>query len=217
MKEGENLKLIKLDPSQHFTKPPARYSEASLVKELEKRGIGRPSTYAAIISTIQERGYVTTHNRRFYAERRWATSSPIGSTRASPTRGLRFHRRMGASRRRGLAGERDWKHLLDEFYGDFKKKLEVAEVSEKGMRAYQPTPDQHSLPRVRPADDDSYRLHRRVPRLPGYSLPPKERCKATVNLIPGDDRRGRRGRVRVGVFTASSCPIWSVPRWTPTR
>ncbi|WP_436836156.1 DNA topoisomerase, partial [Escherichia coli] len=69
MKEGENLKLIKLDPSQHFTKPPARYFEASLVKELEKRGIGRPSTYAAIISTIQERGYVTTHNRRFYAEK----------------------------------------------------------------------------------------------------------------------------------------------------
>ena len=69
MNEGEALKLIKLDPSQHFTKPPARFSEASLVKELEKRGIGRPSTYAAIISTIQERGYVAVQNRRFYAEK----------------------------------------------------------------------------------------------------------------------------------------------------
>ncbi|HWK54619.1 MAG TPA: type I DNA topoisomerase, partial [Hyphomicrobiales bacterium] len=64
---GETLKLQKLDPIQHFTKPPARYTEASLVKELEKRNIGRPSTYAAIISTIQERGYVKLENRRFYA------------------------------------------------------------------------------------------------------------------------------------------------------
>lgn len=55
---GEHLPLINIEPSQHFTKPPARYSEASLVKELESRGIGRPSTYASIISTIQERGYV---------------------------------------------------------------------------------------------------------------------------------------------------------------
>lgn len=69
MVQGEALKLIQIDPSQHFTKPPARFTEASLVKEMEKRGIGRPSTYAAIISTIQDRGYVTLHNRRFYSEK----------------------------------------------------------------------------------------------------------------------------------------------------
>ena len=66
---GSELDLQKLIPSQHFTKPPARYSEASLVKELEKRGIGRPSTYASIISTIQDRGYVRVESRRFYAEK----------------------------------------------------------------------------------------------------------------------------------------------------
>lgn len=70
------LTLIELTPAQHFTKPPARFSEASLVKELEKRGIGRPSTYASIISTIQDRGYVRVENRRFYAEK-WVKSSPI--------------------------------------------------------------------------------------------------------------------------------------------
>ena len=58
-----------MEPQQYFTKPPARFSEAALVKELEKRGIGQPFTYAAIISTIQERGYVRTKNRRFYAEK----------------------------------------------------------------------------------------------------------------------------------------------------
>ena len=66
---GDKLTLLKLNPSQHFTKPPPRYTEASLVKELEKRGIGRPSTYASIISTIQDRGYVTLDKRRFYAEK----------------------------------------------------------------------------------------------------------------------------------------------------
>lgn len=74
--KGDTLTLIELTPAQHFTKPPARFSEASLVKELEKRGIGRPSTYASIISTIQDRGYVRVENRRFYAEK-WVKSSPI--------------------------------------------------------------------------------------------------------------------------------------------
>ncbi|MFH7396989.1 DNA topoisomerase, partial [Pseudomonas syringae group genomosp. 7] len=67
MAQVESLKLNNLDPCQHFTKPPARYSEASLGKEMEKSGIGRPSTYAAIISTIQDPGYLAMHNRRFYS------------------------------------------------------------------------------------------------------------------------------------------------------
>ena len=67
--QGDVLSLKQLTPSQHFTKSAPRFSEASLVKELEKQGIGRPSTYASIISTIQERGYVMVQNRRFYAEK----------------------------------------------------------------------------------------------------------------------------------------------------
>ena len=63
---GEALSLIKVDPTQKFTNPPARYSEAGLIKELEKRGIGRPSTYAAIISTIQDRGYVVKEEKSFH-------------------------------------------------------------------------------------------------------------------------------------------------------
>src|SRR5205085_2643099 len=63
----EALDLLKLDPTQHFTEPPPRYNEASLVKTLEKEGIGRPSTYASIISKIQDRGYVEQKERRFYA------------------------------------------------------------------------------------------------------------------------------------------------------
>ena len=62
---GAALTLDKIEPSQHFTKPPARFGEASLVKELEKRSIGRPSTYASIISTIQDRGYARLDKKRF--------------------------------------------------------------------------------------------------------------------------------------------------------
>ena len=69
LEEGEILDLHDVEGIQHFTKPPPRFGEASLVRELEKLGIGRPSTYAAIISTIQDRGYVTLINRRFYAEK----------------------------------------------------------------------------------------------------------------------------------------------------
>ena len=64
--EGDALNLIKLDPKQHFTQPPPRFSEALLVKTLEEKGIGRPSTYAAIISTIQERDYVNKMENKFH-------------------------------------------------------------------------------------------------------------------------------------------------------
>ncbi|MGB0669012.1 MAG: type I DNA topoisomerase, partial [Porticoccaceae bacterium] len=69
LQQGDSMKMLTLIPQQHFTKPTARYSEAALVKELEKRGIGRPSTYASIISTIQERGYVRIENKRLFAEK----------------------------------------------------------------------------------------------------------------------------------------------------
>ncbi len=65
LKEGDKLKLLSIDPKQHFTQPPAKYNEASLIKELDEKGIGRPSTYAPIISTIQDRGYVIIESGAF--------------------------------------------------------------------------------------------------------------------------------------------------------
>ena len=210
MKQGEAMTLLKLDPSQHFTKPPARFSEASLVKEMEKRGIGRPSTYAAIISTIQERGYVSLHNRRFYAEK----MGEIVTERLSES----FNNLMDYGFTAGMEehlddvaqGERDWKHLLDEFYGDFKQKLETASDSaEKGMRANQPTLT--DIPckacgrpmMIRTASTGVFL------GCSGYSLPPKERCKSTINLIPGDEIAGddegeSESRVLLG---KRRCPI----------
>ncbi|MDT3721809.1 type I DNA topoisomerase [Pseudomonas oryzihabitans] len=187
MKQGEDLGLIKLDPSQHFTKPPARFSEASLVKELEKRGIGRPSTYAAIISTIQDRGYVTVHNRRFYAEKMGDIVTDRLNESFANLMDFGFTASMEGNLDNVAQGERDWKNLLDEFYGDFKQKLETAEAGEKGMRANQPTLT--DIPcqlcgrpmMIRTASTGVFL------GCSGYALPPKERCKATINLVPGDE------------------------------
>ncbi|MBB6340932.1 DNA topoisomerase-1 [Pseudomonas fluvialis] len=187
MSEGETLKLIKLDPSQHFTKPPARFSEASLVKELEKRGIGRPSTYAAIISTIQDRGYVAVQNRRFYAEKMGDIVTERLNESFANLMDYGFTAGMEEHLDDVAQGQRDWKHLLDEFYGDFKKKLEVAEVADSGMRANQPT-----LTDIACRDCGRPMMIRTASTgvflgCSGYALPPKERCKATINLIPGGE------------------------------
>ncbi|MGN0903348.1 MAG: type I DNA topoisomerase, partial [Succinivibrio sp.] len=127
--ENEKLSLEKLNPQQHFTQPPARYSEATLVKELEKDGIGRPSTYASIISTIQERGYVKIVSGRFFAER-------MGEV---VTDRLRFSfkdlmdKNFTASMENDLDdiadGKKDWIESLDAFYKDFEVELQSAQKS----------------------------------------------------------------------------------------
>ncbi|MFG0720701.1 type I DNA topoisomerase [Pseudomonas sp. GLN_6] len=211
MAQGETLKLVKLDPSQHFTKPPARYSEASLVKEMEKRGIGRPSTYAAIIGTIQDRGYVTLHNRRFYSEKMGDIVTERLAESFSNLMDYGFTAGMEEHLDDVAQGEREWKHLLDEFYGDFKKKLEVAEAGEGGMRANQPTLTDIACREcgrpmtIRTASTGVFL------GCSGYALPPKERCKATVNLVPGDeiaadDEGESESRVLLGKHR---CPICS--------
>src|SRR5690606_24066240 len=138
--EGERLALQHLDPSQHVTKPPARSSGASLVKETEKRGVGRPSTYAAVISTIQDRGHAALQNRVLYSEKLADTVTERRTAGFSDLMPYTFPANMEEHLDDVAQGERDWKHLLDPFYGDFKKKLEVAADADGGMRAHQPTP-----------------------------------------------------------------------------
>ncbi len=186
IKQGETLKLLKLDPSQHFTKPPARYSEASLVKELEKRGIGRPSTYAAIISTIQERGYVRVDNKRFYAEKMGDIVTERLVESFSDLLDYGFTANMEESLDEVAAGQLDWKKVLDDFYKEFRKKLSAAE-KEKGMRENAPTDTEIECPQcgrpmqIRTASTGVFL------GCSGYALPPKERCKCTINLVSGDE------------------------------
>ena len=187
MKVGEKLELLKVDPTQHFTKPSPRYSEAALVKELEKRGIGRPSTYASIISTIQDRGYVKVENRRFYAEKMGDIVTDRLVESFSNLLDYSFTARMEELLDAVASGDKNWKLLLNEFYVDFRKTLEAAEASDAGMR--QNTPTGTDIPCPNCGRDMQIRTASTGVFLgcSGYALPPKERCKQTINLVSGDD------------------------------
>uniref|UniRef100_UPI002FD94F6D type I DNA topoisomerase n=1 Tax=Arsukibacterium sp. TaxID=1977258 RepID=UPI002FD94F6D len=127
VKTGEILALQSLDSAQHFTKPPARFSEASLVKELEKRGIGRPSTYAAIISTIQERGYVRVDNKRFYAEKMGEIVTDRLVENFDDLLSYDFTANMELKLDDIAKGQLQWQQELDNFYQGFYQKLKTAE------------------------------------------------------------------------------------------
>jgi len=184
---GDNLSLVDLLPKQHFTKPAPRFTEASLVKELEKRGIGRPSTYAAIISTIQDRGYVEVQNRRFYAQKMGDIVTERLGENFSDLMDYSFTARMEESLDDVAEGSADWKALLDQFYADFSNKLEEAQDAENGMRPNAPTETDISCPDC--GRDMMIRTGSTGVFLgcSGYSLPPKERCKCTINLVSGDE------------------------------
>ncbi|RDH43855.1 type I DNA topoisomerase [Zooshikella ganghwensis] len=181
------LALQALDPSQHYTKPPARFTEASLVKELEKRGIGRPSTYASIISTIQDRGYVKLESRRFYAEKMGDIVTDRLTENFKDLMDYSFTANMEESLDHIATGELNWKQLLNSFYADFSKKLTLANDTEKGMRANEPTMTDIDCPscgrkmQIRTASTGVFL------GCSGYALPPKERCKSTINLVPGEE------------------------------
>ena len=185
---SDRLSLNELLPTQHFTKPPARYGEASLVRELEKRGIGRPSTYAAIISTIQDRGYVKLENRRFYAEKMGDIVTQRLQESFEDLLDYGFTASMEANLDDVAEGRKDWRDVLDVFYDDFRSKLDLAEQpGTNGMQANEPTPTGIACGscgrsmQVRTASTGVFL------GCSGYNLPPKERCKSTVNLIPGDE------------------------------
>ena len=187
VKEKELLDLIALNSVQHFTKPPARYNEASLVRELEKRGIGRPSTYATIISTIQDRGYVRLENRRFYAEKIGEIVTDRLGENFNDLMSYDFTARMEDTLDDVAHKKIDWKNVLDSFFSNFSKHLEQAEQApDKGgmqLNPLVPTPEIKC-----PACGREMGIKTASTGVflacSGYSLPPKERCKQTINLIP---------------------------------
>jgi DNA topoisomerase-1 len=123
---GEVLDLIRLIPEQHFTEPPPRYTEATLVRELEKHGIGRPSTYAPILSTIQVRGYVDRQNKYLIPTELGFVVNDLLVEHFSAIVDIPFTAHMEADLDRIAAGERDWVTVLREFYGPFEQTLEQA-------------------------------------------------------------------------------------------
>ena len=138
--KGESLKLLALFPEQHFTQPPPRYTEATLVKALEERGIGRPSTYAPILSTIKERGYVERADGRFRPLELGFVVSEQLTEHFPDIVDPGFTAQMEDGLDQIARGERNWAPFLQDFYHPFEKSLKTAEERmEKVKLADEPT------------------------------------------------------------------------------
>lgn len=136
LKKDEILKLINLSAIQHFTKPPAPYSEATLVKTLEEYGIGRPSTYAPTLSTIQERNYVKKENRYLHPTEIGVLVNDILVKHFPEIVDIKFTARMEEDLDQIAIGEKKWIPTIEEFYGPFAKNLkkkyqEVKKITEQ--------------------------------------------------------------------------------------
>lgn len=127
LKKGEEIKLQKLKPNQHFTQPPARYTEASLIKILEELGIGRPSTYSPTISTILNREYVVIENRSFEPTELGLLVTELLEEYFKNIINEEFTANMEEDLDRVADGKSPWKKVINDFYSEFHKVLEVAE------------------------------------------------------------------------------------------
>ncbi len=137
MEEGDEVQLRDVRADQHFTEPPPRYSEASLVKALEEYGIGRPSTYASIISTLQQREYVEMDARRFIPTDVGKIVNTFLTRHFSQYVDYEFTAKLEDSLDEVFRGERDWVPLMREFWEDFHKLVEDKEVSVSRAEAVQ--------------------------------------------------------------------------------
>jgi DNA topoisomerase-1 len=132
---NQELHLIRLIPEQHFTQPPRRFSEASLVAELEENGIGRPSTYAPILGTLQQRGYVSRENRRLIPTETGLVVNDLLSEFFSDVIDLNFTAQMEAKLDEVASGELPWTEVVGAFYEPFSSKLAHANEAMPEVKA----------------------------------------------------------------------------------
>lgn len=128
------LKLKEIVPNQHFTQPPARYTEASLIKALEEYGIGRPSTYAATITTITGREYVKREGKTLVPTELGEVSTKLMKERFPKIVNVKFTAQMEQDLDKIEKGDEEWIALLDSFYGEFEKTLKKAKTDMEGVK-----------------------------------------------------------------------------------
>ena len=223
LEEGEVLNFLKVEPKQHFTEPPPRYTEAALVKALEDNGIGRPSTYSTIVETIQARGYVTQQERRFVPTPIGAAVNDLLVEHFPKIVNLDFTARMEGDLDRIAEGHENWIGLLRRFYAPFES--ELAEAEKK-------------LPRLELRDEPTDEIcptcgrpmvikHGRFGRFISCSGYPE--CKTTKPIVKETgaacpkcagaivERRSRKGRVFYGCANYPKCDFISWDAVVPER
>ena len=222
LSEGDQLKLRELSGNQHFTQPPARYTEASLVKALEENGIGRPSTYASIISTILAREYVVRENKTLKPTELGEAVTKLLEKEFPKIVNTKFTASMETSLDEVSEGKEDYVEILRDFYGDLESSLEKARTDMQGVKI-QLEEDKTDIPCEKCGRMMVIKTGRygKFLACPGYPS-----CKNTKPLIEetgakcpkcgeGDviKRRSRRGYVFYGCNNYPKCDFstWDVP------
>ena len=202
------LRMLEVLPEQHFTQPPPRYTEASLVKQLEELGIGRPSTYASIITTIQDRGYVRLEDRRFRPEDVGVVVTDKLIEHFPDVVDVNFTAHLEEELDEIAEGEIGWTQVLHEFNGPFERALEKAE---------------HSFERYEEELDEVCPLCPQEGREPG-----KLRTSTRTSISAGRSSARNSGRLRVEWPTVQTGPrsviatrplthsFWHAPRAATT-
>jgi DNA topoisomerase I len=219
MEEGQKLDLADLLPEQHFTQPPPRYNEASLVKTLEEKGIGRPSTYVPIIETIQSRGYVLKENKAFMPAELGYVVVELMKQYFPEIIDVGFTAKMESQLDDIADGKLERFHVLDSFYRDFKERLAVAEQEIKRIELTAEVSDE-TCPQC---GRNLIYKHGRFGRFlacPGYP-----ECKYTKNIVKETgvscplcnnmlvERRSKKGRLFYGCSGFPECrfSVWDKP------
>jgi len=134
LQEGDTASIARIDKEQHFTQPPARFTEATLVKAMEEKGVGRPSTYASIVSTIQEREYVVKNDKRLAPTPLGEVVNGLMMDRFVDIIDVEFTANMESQLDDVEEGKRNWKDVLADFYTGFHQEMLDAEISLEGTR-----------------------------------------------------------------------------------
>ena len=218
---GEKANATDMKKEQHFTQPPARYTEATLVKAMEEKGVGRPSTYASIVATIQDREYVIKEDKRLAPTPLGEIVTGLMMERFNDIIDVEFTANMENKLDDVETGSRNWKEVLSDFYVDFKKELEDAETALEGTRLKVPEEESDEICEV-----CGRNMVVKVGRFgkflacPGY--PECKNTKPIVERMPGRcpkcgsgmlKRKSKKGYAYYGCEKGAACGFmtWDVP------
>lgn len=219
LEEGQKLKLIELLPEQHFTQPPPRFNEASLIKTLEEKGIGRPSTYVPIIETIQGRGYVVKENKVFVPAELGYVVVELLKQYFPEIIDIGFTAKMESQLDDISAGKLKRDHVLTDFYRTFKERLTVAEQEIKRIELTAEVSDE-TCPQCGRHLIYKHGRFGRFLACPGYP-----ECKYTKNIVKETgvpcphcgkmlvERHSKKGRLFYGCSGFPECrfSVWDKP------
>ncbi len=220
---NDPLDILELIPEQHFTQPPARFSDASLIRALEENGIGRPSTYAPIISTLRSRGYIVREKRRLVPTEIGEVVNDLLVDHFPGIVDPRFTALMESELDDIASGKREWVDVIQEFYAPFSIQLEEAKVAMPEVKT-----EPEILDRACPESGHPLQIrHGRFGKFIGctnfpecrYTEPWLEKIGVICPLDGGDlvERRTRRGRVFYGCANYPDCEFtsWKRPLKVP--